>query len=346
MSTDQNLYKILGLPAWATPEEIRRAYRERIKTCHPDLCSTATPSKIERFQILTRAYETLLKKSRYIEKVDQTPRTKTFHTPRPMEDGVFLFLEVSAQQALLGAVIETEIWDGEEFCFKCSGSGRISEKGQKICPACKGKGHTSIPWGKESLSMVCKKCSGSGFIEQPICPVCKGRGRISRPRKIRIPLPRGITSGTLLKLPGQGAYMPEHQTRNSLYVEIGVRLPENWCIQGLDILAPVDLDIWTAIEGGEIAVRTIDGYDMCRVPPCVKHGDLLRLSGKGWSNEMGKRGDHVAKVRLIMPPGRPSSLVKTFLRILKRLWPAVPSVPALPHHHKVSVQKIIETTAI
>ncbi len=345
MPKNKDPYKILGLSPRATLEDIKRAYRQKIKTCHPDLCR-AEPSGPRAFQVLTQAYETLIRGKSHVERISRTHTTGGYHTSDNIqEDGVFLFLEASPQQALMGAVIETEIWDGEEFCLRCGGTGKISQGGEKECPACGGSGHTTIPWGNELLRMVCKKCSGTGFIGQQTCPICKGKGRISRPRKIRISLPRGIVSGTLLRLPGQGAYIPERQARGPLYVEVGVRLPESWMIQGLDIHAPIDVDIWTAIEGGQIAVRTIDGYQMCLVPPCVKNGDLIRLTGKGWSDELGRRGDHVAKVRIMMPEGKPSSLVKTFIAILRRLWPAGPSIPALPHHHKSITQKLMESLA-
>ncbi len=341
MEQKKDPYKILGIPPWATLEEVKEVFRRRIKSCHPDL-GAGIASNVEEFQAVKKAYETLLKKLAQQTKPQSGYPANSSAVP-PV-DGAFLFLEISPQDALKGAVIETKLWDGEEFCFKCQGAGKIQDKGQKICQECHGKGHTSIPWGDEHLSMVCKSCSGSGFVGQPTCPVCKGKGRISRLRKVRVSLPRGIRSGTLLKLPGQGPYRPERQARDPLYVEVRVELPEGWKINGLDVHSPVEIDVWTALKGGQIPVRTLDGCHLCALPPCTEQGRHIRLPGLGWTDELGKRGDHIAEIRISMPSGTPSPLARTLLRLLRRLWPAGHLPPALPKERERNSQYYLEVS--
>ncbi|MEL6222842.1 MAG: J domain-containing protein [Cyanobacteria bacterium J06627_8] len=55
----QSYYEILGLSPWASPIEIRRAYRELSKQYHPD--TTRLPMAIanEKFRMLNQAYATL-----------------------------------------------------------------------------------------------------------------------------------------------------------------------------------------------------------------------------------------------------------------------------------------------
>lgn len=50
-------YSILGLEPTATPEEVKRAYRERAKSTHPDASRTA--DTISEFMKVKEAYETL-----------------------------------------------------------------------------------------------------------------------------------------------------------------------------------------------------------------------------------------------------------------------------------------------
>ncbi len=56
-------YRILGLPAEATSEQIRNRFRELVKTTHPDKLHDANPEQIEaasrRLQQLIRSYEEL-----------------------------------------------------------------------------------------------------------------------------------------------------------------------------------------------------------------------------------------------------------------------------------------------
>jgi curved DNA-binding protein CbpA len=55
----QNFYALLGVSPWASPIEIRRAYRDLSKQYHPD--TTELPKAIakEKFQQLNHAYATL-----------------------------------------------------------------------------------------------------------------------------------------------------------------------------------------------------------------------------------------------------------------------------------------------
>lgn len=52
-----NYYDILGLSFNASASEVKKAYREKAKNCHPDV-SRSTEAK-QRFQELNRAYSTL-----------------------------------------------------------------------------------------------------------------------------------------------------------------------------------------------------------------------------------------------------------------------------------------------
>ncbi len=59
-------YRILGLPAEATSEQIRNRFRELVKKTHPDKLHAANPEQIEtasrRLQQLILSYEELKKR--------------------------------------------------------------------------------------------------------------------------------------------------------------------------------------------------------------------------------------------------------------------------------------------
>ena len=54
----KDYYKILGIPTYASLEDIKKAYRRLVHKCHPDIAGN-TPENIEKFKIVTEAYETL-----------------------------------------------------------------------------------------------------------------------------------------------------------------------------------------------------------------------------------------------------------------------------------------------
>ena len=91
-----DLYRLLGLKRGATTEEVRRAYRRRAKTSHPD-----GGGSVEQFSTLATAYEVLSDEKRR-EKYDATGEIEP---ARPSNfDG--RALEVIAQK--LGLVIHAE----------------------------------------------------------------------------------------------------------------------------------------------------------------------------------------------------------------------------------------------
>ncbi|MDW7982131.1 MAG: J domain-containing protein [Thermomicrobium sp.] len=54
-------YQVLGVPLTATPEEIRRAYRQAIRSCHPDHVREPDRRRVaeERTKLLNAAYSVL-----------------------------------------------------------------------------------------------------------------------------------------------------------------------------------------------------------------------------------------------------------------------------------------------
>ena len=70
-----DLYQILGVSSSATQKEIEAAYRQRVRTCHPDICRTAGAE--ERMKDINAAFETLSdpeKRSRYDQELERTAR--------------------------------------------------------------------------------------------------------------------------------------------------------------------------------------------------------------------------------------------------------------------------------
>lgn len=55
----QDYYRVLGLPRDATPDEVKRAFRQIARECHPDVAGE-DPAAAERFKQAREAYEVLI----------------------------------------------------------------------------------------------------------------------------------------------------------------------------------------------------------------------------------------------------------------------------------------------
>jgi curved DNA-binding protein len=70
-----------------------------------------------------------------------------------------------------------------------------------------------------------------------------------------------------------------------------------------DLRREVDLDLYTAVLGGEIRVGTLDGDVTLKVPPETQSGRTFRLRDKGMPKlkHPERRGDLYVTVRLQLP---------------------------------------------
>lgn len=319
---DGDPWSVLGLRPGATPEEIRRAFRHRIKNCHPD-SSTARNINVQSVCSLVQAYRLLEK--RLVPQVVGRPEGRQVQEETEadrLDDGLFLFLEVSAKDAFYGNTVETSISDAGSSCPACSGKGQVARGKPVECHECSGMGSRELPWGKSRLRIVCNHCGGSGRISLRQCNLCRGRGTINRQRTVQVRLPRGITDGMVLKFPGQGQWRPESQNRDALFAEIRVKLPDGWTIRGLDIFSTVSVDIWTALCGGQVEADTVEGRELFTLEPCSFNSTDIVLRGKGWIDEAGNRGDHRIGIEVVLPQAAPPPAARALIRWLRDVWPA------------------------
>jgi molecular chaperone DnaJ len=328
-------YLLLKISRDADLAEIKSAYRRLVRRLHPDVCGRSMKN-IRRFLDIKDAYIFLLRDRRRCPECipPSTPPTAP-GTPRAREiqNGAFVFIKIDAQQAVLGAEINLEITDREEFCPRCSGLGRYPAKEADACLECSGRGYRIQTWAEKSLKLICSACNGTGTMDLEPCNLCRGKGKIFLQRTIRLEIPRGIMNGTILKLPGQGPWEPDRNSRTPLFVEVEVLLPGDWKIEGNNIISTIEIDCWTHLGGGYITCRTLQGPQRIFISPGSIKGSCLKLKGEGWSDRKGNRGDHIFLIKVSYPSGPcPRSAVR-YLQALKQAWPA-------PDHEKKAITDV------
>ncbi|HMI79845.1 MAG TPA: J domain-containing protein, partial [Ferruginibacter sp.] len=67
-----------------------------------------------------------------------------------------------------------------------------------------------------------------------------------------------------------------------LYVTFSIANDERFKRSGNDLYMTVDLDLYTALLGGEITVDTLGGKVKLKVNPGTQNGIKIRLKGKGF----------------------------------------------------------------
>lgn len=206
-------------------------------------------------------------------------------------------LEIDFEEAIFGSEREITLPMTEE-CSKCNGSGVAQGSSKETCRQCGGRGAVVSGGGFFQVRQTCPSCGGSGSVIIHPCTMCQGSGRIKTRKKLTLRIPKGVESGSRLRLAGKGESGLNGGPSGDLYVVLHVRDHEVFQRRGDDLYCEVPISFEVAANGGEIEIPTIDGYAMLKIVPGTESGKVFRLKGKGVPNVEGYgRGDlHVRVV--------------------------------------------------
>ena len=342
-------YEILNIGRGASLEEMKKAYRQLALKYHPDR-NPGDREAEERFKEATEAYEVLTnpEKREIYDRFGHeglrsaghqgfTHHSDTFRSFSDIFENFFSFgsgaharrqaergddlqynLNISFMEAASGIDREIEV-PRLERCDTCDGSGVAPGHKMETCPTCGGRGQVTKSQGFFYISTTCSRCHGSGsFIKHP-CTECKGTGGVERTKRIRVNVPPGVNTDTLLKLRGEGEIGESGGPAGDLYVRILVLPHEFFVREGNDVIYHLSISFPEAALGTEVEVPTLEGSEIISVTSGTQPGDILRLHGKGFSHLRGKgRGDQIVIVH-VRTPTNLSTRQEELLRELARL---------------------------
>jgi molecular chaperone DnaJ len=209
-------------------------------------------------------------------------------------------LEVPFRVAASGGKIPVEL-DVTEECPTCHGNGAAPGATFKTCPECNGRGVISFGQGGFAVNRPCPMCLGRGQIPSERCPTCNGAGELRVRRKVMITVPEGTESGTRVRLSGQGGKGVNGGPAGDLVIVFQVQPDRFYQREGLDLIAPVPINIAQATLGSKVSVRTLDGKKVTiKIPPGTPSGKRFRVRGQGISRD-GTRGDLIVEVSIVVP---------------------------------------------
>ncbi|WP_353720078.1 J domain-containing protein [Dyadobacter sp. 676] len=112
-------------------------------------------------------------------------------------------------------------------------------------------------------------------------------------KNIRITIPAGVENGQTIKIAGHGGPGSNGGPNGDLYITFSVAADEKFRRSGNDLHVKADLDLYTAVLGGELVVETLNGKVKLPVKPETQNGSTVRLKGKGFPvyKQEGKFGD-------------------------------------------------------
>ena len=151
------------------------------------------------------------------------------------------------------------------------------------------------------------------------CPNCKGNGLINQKEDFNLKIPAGIPDGVTLKFTGQGNFGRNGGSAGDLYVGIEVKEHKVLERKGDDIYMDKEIDITTAVLGGEVEVPTVHGDVFVNIPAGTQSEQILRLKGKGGPKFRGTgNADQFVKV-IVKVPQKLSSKQKKLWEELRNI---------------------------
>ena len=209
-------------------------------------------------------------------------------------------LEVPFRTAVRGGKISIKV-PTDENCAQCSGSGAHTKSKLYRCGECKGRGAITFDQRPFGRLRPCPACFGRGVSPDRKCEKCRGSGFERQDRRIEINVPKGIDSGSKLKISGKGKRGLGGGTYGNLLITFNVKKDERFERKQLDLYMTQEIQLKEAMFGTELMVETINGENLRLViPEGTQSGTKFKLSGKGI--ERGERiGDQYIEIIVEVP---------------------------------------------
>jgi len=280
-------YRTLGVKRNADDNEIKKAFRQLAKKFHPD-ANPDNPQAEARFKEINEAYATLsdpTKRAKYDRYGSNYSRyssaaTSTNTNTRPASDNG------GAQQVDFDAN-GTGAWsDIFDSIFGFGGRSKEREKKDETA----GLGNDI----EKDITITLREA-----YEGTTRYITKGINKGNR--RMRVNIPPGADTGLRVRLVGEGE--KGTQGPGDLYLVVAVEPDEVFTRDGDNLYTEVEIDMFTAILGGEVRVPTMARPVKLKVPPNTQAGSKFRVNGRGMPRlrKKDEYGDLYARVLVTVP---------------------------------------------
>lgn len=116
-----------------------------------------------------------------------------------------------------------------------------------------------------------------------------------------VSIPAGLRDGEKIRLLGQGKQGIDGGKNGDLFIKVNIKDSDKFKLKGNDLYTNLYLTPWEAALGTRTTVYSIDDGTVVYIPEGIETGEVLKISGKGYKDGKGGRGDLVVKVNIMVP---------------------------------------------
>lgn len=287
-------YATLGVSRGASEDEVKKAYRKLAKELHPDR-NKDNPKAAEKFSTVTQAYDLLMDKDKRARfdrgEIDgdgnpTSPFGAGFGGGRGGPQGGFRpggagGFDFNGGEADLGDIFEGLFGGRAGGGFGGQQGGFSSGFGRRPPPA-KGANvayRLRVPF-------------------EDAAALKPQRIQLREGGTIDLKLPKGVESGTQMRLSGKGDAGPGGN--GDAIVTIEIEPHRFYSRDGDNIRLDLPVTLKEAVEGAAVRVPTPEGAVNLKVPAGSSSGKTLRLKERGFHGKSG-RGDLLVTLMIEIP---------------------------------------------
>ncbi|RBQ06313.1 DnaJ C-terminal domain-containing protein [Pedobacter miscanthi] len=254
-------YKILDLKKDASTEDIKKAYRKLARKHHPDLNPNNEEAN-KKFQQINEANEVLSDPEKR-KKYDKYG--KDWQHADQLDAQEQQRRQYQSQGGGYGGNSYSGGFGGEDFSdFFSSMFGGGGGRSSKNSPF-KGQDYNA----DLQLNLL------DAYTTHKQTLTVNGK-------QVRITIPAGVENGQKIKLPGYGAPGVNNGPPGDLFIKFNITDDPKFKRKGNDIYIQEEVDLYTAVLGGEKIVETLNGKVKLKIPEGTQPDTTLRLKGKGF----------------------------------------------------------------
>ena len=281
-------YKVLGLSKDASTDDVKKAYRKLARKYHPDLNPNNKEAQ-KKFQEINEANEVLSdpeKRQKYDRYGENWKHGDEFEQAQRAQQSQRQYQ--GSQSYYSGAGGFGGDFGGDDFSdfFHSMFGGGFSQGSRRGGAKFKGQDYNA------ELELTLRQAMTT---HQQTLTI--------NGKNVRITIPAGIRDGQKIKLSGYGQPGINNGPSGDLYITFNIPEDPIFKRKGDDLYKQIEIDLYTAILGGEIMIETLTGKVKFPVPPHTQQDTTVRLRGKGFphNKKEAKFGDLYVTFKVKLP---------------------------------------------